>query len=266
MPSSPVAPVRLRVRGLSCATGRGCVSVFARPDGNALTAATTEAQLYAGASGFSYPSWKDGFYPPEARPDEFLHIYGERLPSVELNTTFYRLPAEGQFERWAAQTPPGFRFAVTMSRGTTAFGRVRGLDAAAKTISALGDRLGPVRIKVPQARDDGFLRLLLDSLDPALSWALDFRHQSWSDPHVQQALDERGVARVDSLAGEAPFRYIRLREPPYDEPALSSIANDLSPLLDDGVDVYAYFRHEDEPRAPRYAERLLELAGRSRTR
>jgi uncharacterized protein YecE (DUF72 family) len=223
-------------------------------------------QLYAGSSGFSYPSWKDGFYPPDARSENFLRLYSERLPTVELNTTFYRLPAEEQFERWASQTPDTFCFAVTMSRGTTSFGRIRGLDAASQTISSLGERLGPVRIKVPQARDEGFLRLLLDSVDPEISWALDFRHDSWSDAAVQHALDERQVARVDSLTGEAPFRYIRLREPPYDEPALAAIAEDIGPLLAQGVDVYAYFRHEDEPTAPLYAERLLELAGRSRSR
>jgi uncharacterized protein YecE (DUF72 family) len=222
--------------------------------------------LYAGSSGFSYPSWKDGFYPPDSRSEDFLRLYSERLPTVELNTTFYRLPAEEQFDRWAAQTPGTFRFAVTMSRGTTSFGRIRGLDAATQTISTLGDRLGPVRIKVPQARDNGFLRLLLDSLDPAIPWALDFRHDSWADAEIQHALDEHRVARVDSLTGEAPFRYIRLREPPYDDRALTAIAEVLRPLLARGVDVYAYFRHEDEPTAPLYAERLLELAGRSRSR
>jgi uncharacterized protein YecE (DUF72 family) len=222
--------------------------------------------LYAGSSGFSYPSWKGGFYPADARPEEFLHLYSERLPSVELNTTFYRLPAEDQFERWAAQTPATFRFALTMTRGATSFGRVQGVDAFAQTAGVLGGRLGPVRIKVPQARDDGFLRLLLDSLSPAIGWALDFRHESWSEPDVQPLLDERGIARVGSLEGEAAFRYLRLREPPYGENDLVALAERVQPALEQGRDVYCYFRHEDEPTAPLYAERLLELAGRSATR
>jgi uncharacterized protein YecE (DUF72 family) len=153
-----------------------------------------------------------------------------------------------------------------MTRGATSFGRIEGLDAFAQTIGVLGERLGPVRIKVPQARDDGFLLLLLDSLDPNLRWALDFRHESWADADIQARLDERGIARVDSLASEAPFRYLRLREPPYDEVALTALAERIGPLLDDGIDVYCYFRHEDEPTAPAYAERLLELAGRSESR
>jgi uncharacterized protein YecE (DUF72 family) len=179
--------------------------------------------------------------------------------TVELNSTFRRLPAEDQFERWAEQTEPGFKFAVTLARRVTSFGRVEGVDTAAQTISKLGDRLGPVRIKVLQARDDGFLRLLLDSLDPEIRWALDFRHDSWFDDEIQPRLDERGVARVDAQHGGADFRYLRLRNPPYSDSDLAAEAGRITPLVDQGLDVFAYFQHEDEPTAPRYAERLLEL-------
>lgn len=178
---------------------------------------------------------------------------------MELNSTFRRLPAEDQFERWAEQTEPGFKFAVTLARRVTSFGRVEGIDAAAKTIGKLGDRLGPVRIKVLQARDDGFLRLLLDSIDPEMRWALDFRHDSWLDAEIQARLDERGVARVDAEEGGAAFRYLRLRKPPYAEADLAAEASRIASLLGQGLDVFAYFQHEDEPTAPRYAERLLEL-------
>jgi uncharacterized protein YecE (DUF72 family) len=218
------------------------------------------ASLYAGSSGFSFSSWRGGFYPSDARPEEFLRFYADRVNSVELNTTFYRLPAEEQFERWADQTPAGFRFAVTMSRRVTARGRIEGVDAFAQTVRRLGDRLGPIRIKIPQARDDGFLRLLLDSLDPDLRVALDFRHESWAAPEIQQRLDERAVACVNALDCGAPFRYLRLREPPYDEQSLMALAGEIGPLVADGIDVYCYFRHEDEPTAPVYAARLLTLA------
>lgn len=143
----------------------------------------------------------------------------------------------------------------------TSFGRVEGVDDAARTIARLGERLGPVRIKVQQARDDGFLRLLLDSLDSELRWALDFRHESWLDAEVQARLDERGVARVDREDGTAEFRYLRLRDCPYAEEDLVAEAERIRRLLDTELDVYAYFRHEDEPTAPLYAERLLALAG-----
>jgi uncharacterized protein YecE (DUF72 family) len=218
--------------------------------------------LYVGTSGFSYPSWRGGFYPSDARPEEFLRHYAARLPSVELNSTFYRLPAEEQFARWAAETPPGFRFAVTMSRRVTSRGRVEGVETFAQSVRLLGDRLGPIRIKVPQARDDGFLVLLLGSLDAELRYALDFRHDSWDDPAVTALLDEHGLARVGALDGAAPFRYLRFRDPPYDEEALRRLAQDVAALVAAGSDVYAYFRHEDEPTAPAYAHRLRELASR----
>jgi uncharacterized protein YecE (DUF72 family) len=217
--------------------------------------------LYAGASGFSYPSWRGGFYPADAKSDSFLRLYAERVNTVELNNTFYRVPEEDQFDRWAAQVPPGFRFGVTTSRRLTSFGRIEGVDEFCRMAKRLGDRLGPLRIKVPQARDDGFLRLLLDALDPEVPAAIDFRHDSWDDPEVTARLDERGVARANAREGDAAFRYLRFREPPYDEAALAALAAEIRPLLDDGVDVYAYFRHEDEPTAPLYAERLLALLG-----
>ena len=216
-------------------------------------------RLYAGASGFSYPSWKGDFYPDDAKPEDFLRLYAERVNTVELNNTFYRVPPEDQFDRWAAQVPEGFRFGVTMSRRLTFFGRVEGVDEFCRMAKRLGDRLGPLRIKVPQARDDGFLRLLLDSLDPEVPAALDFRHDSWDDVDVQAALDERGVARVDDLGGAALFRYLRLREPPYDEAGLVALAETVRAQVEGGADVYAYFRHEDEPTAPHFATRLREL-------
>jgi uncharacterized protein YecE (DUF72 family) len=141
----------------------------------------------------------------------------------------------------------------------TSFGRIENVDGAAQAIRKLGDRLGPVRIKVAQARDDGFLRLLLDSIDPEIDWALDFRHESWLTPEIDAKVDSRHVARVGALEGAAGFRYLRLREPPYDDEALTKTADRLRPLLADGIDVYLYFRHEDEPTAPLYAERLLAL-------
>ena len=213
--------------------------------------------VYVGTSGFSYPSWRPGFYPAGARPKDFLRLYAERLPTVELNATFYRLPSEEQLAAWAEQTPPGFRFAVKMSQQITHRGRLELVPTFCERVRALGDRLGPILIQLPptRPRDDGLLRLYLDSLDPDLRYAFEFRHPSWDDadlgPH----------ARVGSLEGGAPFRYLRLREPPYDEDSLRGWADRIRPLLSEGVDVFAYFKHEDAPDAPAYAERLAELLG-----
>jgi uncharacterized protein YecE (DUF72 family) len=203
---------------------------------------------YVGTSGFSYPSWKPGFYPAEARSEEFLARYAERLPSVELNTTGYRLPAEGHFRRWAEQTPPSFRFAVKLQGYAT-----RSLGTFEERVRLLGERLGPIRVAVQQAADPGFVALLLGSLDPGLRIAFDFRHESWDGVDVSPGV------RVGDWDADAPFRYLRFRDPPYADADLRAIAERIGPLLDAGVEVFAYFRHEDEPTAPRYAETLLAM-------
>jgi uncharacterized protein YecE (DUF72 family) len=212
------------------------------------------AGLYVGASGFSYPSWKPGFYPADARPEEFLPHYAKRLPSVELNTTGYRLPAEGLFDRWASAVPDGFRFAVKLSpRG------FRELATFEERVRRLGDRLGPIRAVVQTARDDGFLEFVLGSADPELRYAFDFGHDSWDGPDVDERLAAAGAVRVGAKDTRAGFVYLRFRDPPYEDAQLESFADSIRPLLAAGADVFAYFRHEDEPTAPRYAERLRGL-------
>jgi len=221
------------------------------PSGNTSGMTATASRVtgaYVGASGFSYPSWKPGFYPADAKPPEFLRRYAERLPSVELNTTGYRLPAEGHFERWAAETPVDFRFAVKLPGHFT-----RQLGVFQERVSLLGERLGPIRVAVQQAADPGFLVLLFGSLDPSLRIAFDFQHESWDGVDVAPGI------RVNDWDADAPFRYLRFRDPPYSDDELEHFAKRIRPLLDDGVEVFAYFRHEDEPTAPQYAERLLTL-------
>ena len=205
------------------------------------------AGLYVGTSGWSYPTWKPGFYPAETKPGDFLRYYSQRFSTVELNTTGYRLPEEDRFRHWAEETPEEFRFAVKMPHPNR-------LAVFTERVRALGERLGPVRIVIQQARDDAALGRLLDSLDPELRWALDFRHESWAGVETGRA------AVVDVLDGEARFRYVRLREPPYDDATLRAWADRLRPLVAAGIDVFVYFKHEDEPTAPEYAARLLELA------
>ncbi len=204
--------------------------------------------LYVGASGFSYPTWRGGFYPERAKPSEFLRLYAERLPSVELNTTGYRLPPEDSFRRWAEETPPEFRFAVKLPAHFA-----RRLATVEERLRLLGARLGVLRVVAPQTADPGFVALLVGSLDPALPIAFDFRHRSWDDVNIAPAV------RVDDWDADAPFRYLRFRDPPYTGDDLHEFAEGIRRLLDRGIDVYAYFKHEDEPSAPLYAERLLEL-------
>jgi uncharacterized protein YecE (DUF72 family) len=205
--------------------------------------------LYVGTSGWSYPSWRPGFYPADVKPPEFLRYYSERFPSVELNSTGYRLPAEDQFRRWAELTPSGFRFAVKMQAY-----QLRQAATFEERVRLLGEGLGPIRLLVTQARDEGFLTLALGSLGGDLRIAFDFRHDSWEGVELPE-----NAVRVNEREGPAPFRYLRFREPPYSDEDLARFAEEIRPLLVAGIEVYAYFRHEDEPTAPAYAERLLEL-------
>jgi len=215
--------------------------------------------LYAGASGFAYSSWRGDFYPADARPEEFLSRYAERLNSVELHGAFRRLPAAEQFRRWGDQTPASFRFAVKISWRISHRGDVSLVPTFSERARALGDRLGPIYVKLERARDDGFLALLLDSLDPDFQYAVALDHPTWEGSTADDALDAAGVARIGRLDGTPPFRYLRLRDTPYDDAALASWAERLRPLLQSGLDVYCYSRHEDEPHAPLAAERLARL-------
>jgi uncharacterized protein YecE (DUF72 family) len=215
------------------------------------TGESSLAGVHVGTSGWSYPSWKPGFYPAGTAAKEFLSFYAKHFSTVELNTTGYRLPAEGQFSRWAEQVSPGFTFAPKLA------GNRPGMLAEFGTrVRALGDRLGPIRVQLISARDEGMIELILGSLDPGLRVAFDLEHPSWDG--IEARLAAAGAARVNDLEHEAPFRYVRFRDPPYDDAALRDWADRLRNV---DVPLHAYFRHEDEPTAPAYALRLLELLG-----
>ena len=209
--------------------------------------------LYVGTSGWSYPSWRPGFYPAGLKPGEFLAHYATRFSAVELNTTGYRIPAEDQFRRWAEQVPSGFRFAPKLNAYKST-----DVSTFEDRVRLLGDRLGPIRVLVGYARDEGQLALMLGSLAPELQLAFDLRHGSWQG--VETELPPNAPT-INDLESSSAFRYLRLRDPPYDDSALRKWAEQIRPLLADGIEVYVFFKHEDEPSAPRYAERLLGLVG-----
>jgi uncharacterized protein YecE (DUF72 family) len=211
-------------------------------------------RVSVGSSGWSYPTWRPGFYPAGLDPAEFLHFYAERFRTVELNTTGYRIPSEEQFARWAAQAPDGFEFAPKLPGN-----RPRSLDVFESRVRALGDRLGPIRVSLQSARDDGLIELLLGSLDTdvrngGLRVAFDLEHPSWNG--VEERLATAGAVRVNDLSTPAPFRYVRLREPPYDDVDLQELAERVRNVAEP---TYVYFRHEDAPTAPAYAQRLVDL-------
>ena len=199
--------------------------------------------IRVGTSGWSYPSWRPGFYPDGLQPADFLQFYAERFETVELNATGYRLPSEDQFRHWAEVVPDGFRFAVKLP-----LTRLDRVTTFLERVAALGDRLGPIRIVVEAARDEGLVTFVTGSAPPGTELAWDFRHESWADGGGE------GLVRVDDPAAE-PFRYLRLREPPYTDADLNAFAQTVR------GPAYVYLRHEDEPTAPTAATHLRKLLG-----
>ena len=189
-----------------------------------------------GTSGWSHPSWRPGFYPEGMQPAEFLAFYAQRFDTVELNSTGYRLPSADQFRRWAEAVPDGFEFAPKFS-----LVRLDRVATFVERVMALGDRLGPIRIVYEGPRDDGTLSYVSGSLPEDVRVAWDFRDESWDGVE--------GVVRV-SDPGAEPFRYLRLREPPYTDDELREFAATIR------EPAYVYVRHEDAPTAPAIADRL----------
>jgi len=231
------------------------------------------ARLWVGASGYSYKEWKGNFYPESMKPDAMLAFYAQRLPSVEINNTFYQMPKAPVLEQWASATPDDFRFAIKASRRITHDARLKA-DAAADSVAylyraldSLGAKRGPVLFQLPPYLKKDLPRLtdFLQALPEGHRAAFEFRNDSWFDDGVYAALKAAGASlclseREDDkpppLVETAPWGYVRLRLEDYSE---SDLAQWAQRLADTGwQDVHVYFMHE--PTAPPYAETLLRLA------
>jgi uncharacterized protein YecE (DUF72 family) len=112
-------------------------------------------KLYAGASGYAFKAWQGSFYPDKIKPEDMLAFYAERLPTVEINNTFYQLPKATVLEHWAQVTPANFRFSIKASRRITHMARLKAESAADplaylyKNLALLGNKRGPVLFQLP---------------------------------------------------------------------------------------------------------------------
>lgn len=166
-----------------------------------------------GCSGWNYRDWRGTFYPEGVPARRWLECYAERFDTVELNTTFYRLPTVGAVARWVEQTPPGFVFSAKASRYLTHIKRLRDLeDGVARYYERIqplieAERLGPVLWQLPAnfRRDDELLRAALERL-PCGRHAFEFRHAGWFVPEVIALLREHGAALVIGDHPERPFQ------------------------------------------------------------
>ncbi|HZP67813.1 MAG TPA: DUF72 domain-containing protein [Rudaea sp.] len=233
----------------------------------------TAAKLYAGASGYSFKEWCGSFYPEKMKPDAMLAWYAERLPTVEINNTFYQMPRAAVLENWARSTPPGFRFAIKASRRITHEARLKpetakdSVDYLYRTLSSLGDKRGPVLFQLPpfMKKDTGRLGEFLAVLPAGHRAAFEFRNASWFDEEVYALLRGAGAGLVLSereddapppLVETAPWGYVRLRLEEYSGDDLKRWAERIAGS--GWGDAYVYFMHE--PTAPGYARDLLQHA------
>jgi uncharacterized protein YecE (DUF72 family) len=220
--------------------------------------------IWLGTSGFSYKEWKGIFYPPELRDTGFLSYYASRLNGVEIDSTFYRMPTANMLDAWASATPASFRFAVKASQKITHRERLavpsEALAYLVELLPRLGERLGVVLYQLPPnfRCDPKRLEAFLAALPPSPRSALEFRHPSWFCDDTFTLLEQRGVALCinDTEDFDSPVRltarhtYVRLRRERYSPEERSTWKSRLSGFADDGVDVFAFIKHQDNPEAP----------------
>lgn len=233
------------------------------------------ATLYAGTSGFAYPAWKPGFYPAKLPANQFLKHYASRLNCVEVNYTFRRLPSAATLKNWVDSTPEGFVFAVKANMRITHILRLKNAGEATELFLKMIDplrsarRLGPILFQLPPQMkcDVALLESYLDLLPEDLRYAFEFRHPSWLDEPVYEALRKRNISLcvAESERLEVPevitadFVYYRLRKPDYTEADVDQVAARSRELLAAGRDLYLMFKHEETPDGALNAVRLLQI-------
>lgn len=229
------------------------------------------SRLFVGTSGFSYDEWRPAFYPDDLKKDAMLPFYAERLPSVELNNTFYRLPNAKMAAKWRAQVPASFRFAVKASQRLTWTQKLKDcgelLQVLFTAIAPLGDTLGCVFYQVPKfvRKDVAVLRDFLLLQPAGVKVAFEFAHASWSDDDVLALLRECDAAVVASdrdelpppvLADTSTWSYLRLRRASYADDDLRQWRDRV--LARPGA-AFVFFKHEDSCAGPALARRFLAL-------
>ena len=226
-------------------------------------------RVLAGTSGFSYKEWKGSFYPEDLPAEDMLAYYSARLPAVEINNTFYRMPKPSMLEGWAAQVPAEFRFILKASQRITHRKRLKeaGDEVAYffQTAATLGERMGPTLFQLPPnlKKDLPRLESFLTVLPEGARVAFEFRHASWFEEDVFSVLRTHGsalcVAEDEELAtpvvATAPWGYLRLRRQDYDDAAVAGWAEKVR--AQPWSEAYVFFKHEDAGSGPKLAAEFL---------
>jgi uncharacterized protein YecE (DUF72 family) len=227
--------------------------------------------IRVGTSGFSYPEWRGSFYPRRFPSARMLPYYAERFSTVELNSTFRRMPTGKAVAGWAQVTPAGFVFALKVPQRITHLARLR--DVAEPfaefldTIAGLGNKRGPLLLQLPPnfRKDAGRLGECLARVPPSVRMAVEVRHPSWLDDEVYDLLRGRNAALcvADTEKGTTPviptadFGYLRLRDRAYTRAELARWAAVVARA--EWRDAFVYFKHEESGTGPKLARRLIRL-------
>ena len=230
-------------------------------------------KLHVGTSGYSYKEWKGNFYPEDLPAKEMLSYYSRRLPAVEINNTFYRLPQATMIENWRAQVPDEFRFSIKATQRITHIKRLNNVAEETKylldTSGLLRERLGVVLFQLPpnMKKDSGRFTSFLELLPSDARAAFEFRHESWFDDETFDLLHEKDRALVVSDTDDKPLSeiistagwgYLRLRRTAYDE---NDLADWMKRVEDQKwKDAFVFFKHEDEGVGPKLAAQFLKLS------
>jgi uncharacterized protein YecE (DUF72 family) len=230
-------------------------------------------RVLSGTSGFSYKEWVGAFYPEKTAAKGMLGYYATRLPIVEINNTFYRMPNAEAVGAWRAQVPDSFRFAIKAPRRITHVKRLKDCEAELgflfTALAALEPCLGSILFQLPPFAkvDVAALSSFVEHLPPSCRAAFEFRNASWLTPDVYAVLKARNLALVHSeseepLGGDLPWTadwaYLRLRRVVY-TPADLDVW--LARLRAANLrETHVFFKHEDQATGPLLAEQFQRLA------
>lgn len=230
-------------------------------------------RLHVGTSGYNFPEWKGTFYPAKIKPPEMLPYYAERLSTVEINYTFYRMPNAKTVAGWNAAVPDGFTFVLKAPQRITHIARLRDVDDPLRyfteTIRPLGAKLGPVLVQLPPNFKQDLARLkdFLTLFPADLRSAFEFRHASWFADDTYEALRGANAALcvADTETGHTPlvatadFGYFRLRDEGYKKKDLETWAGTVKDLGKQWEDAFVFFKHEEAGEGPKLAEKFTAL-------
>jgi uncharacterized protein YecE (DUF72 family) len=232
------------------------------------------AQLYAGTSGWAYPSWKPDFYPAKLAQTKFLQHYSTQLNAVEVNFTFRQLLKETTAQKWIEQTPPAFRLSVKAHQVITHIKRLKNTEDFVPrflgTIEPLAraGKLGPLLFQLPPnlKADLALLQQFLAVLPRGVPSAFEFRNPSWFSDEVFDLLKSRNLALCVAESEErttpdvvtADFCYYRYRKPSYTADERGDMLSRIQEHLAAGRNVFAYFKHEETPEGAMYAVDMLK--------